>query len=110
MKFLDGKRSIKIFFLLALLLAVSGCGQITGDSNYSLDEGERVVGPLVLFSNNAVLEKDSFVDGSVIMVCCNLKVEGSVSGDVLLLTGNLWVSPIGDVDGDVKVISGNLTR
>lgn len=99
-------------FLITFLLffLASGCGQIAGETNYVLEQGRNVSRTLFVLSKNATLEKDSLVDGSVVMICCNLTIDGNVTGDVFLVTGNLWISTHGYVDGDVKVISGNVTR
>ncbi|MBK7319430.1 polymer-forming cytoskeletal protein [Candidatus Villigracilis affinis] len=63
-----------------------------------------------LFAQNADLLEGSSVDGSVIMLCCNLIVSGEVKGDVFLLTGNLKVENQADVNGDINVLSGNVSK
>jgi hypothetical protein len=97
--------------LLAFLLIflTSGCGQIAGYSNFTLARGESTSGNLLVLSQNALLEQGSFVNGSVIMLCCNLTVDGEVSGDIFLLTGNVKIDMHADVNGDVKIGSGNLS-
>lgn len=50
------------------------------------------------------------MDGSVIMICCNLTVDGGVNGDIVLITGNLKLDAYADVSGDVRVMSGNVSR
>ncbi len=104
------KSFANILFLLLLALAVSGCGQMSGESNFTLAGGETVSGPLILFSNNATLEKDSHVEGPVIMLCCNLIVDGAVTGDIFLVSGNIRIDSNASVDGAVSVVSGNVSR
>jgi cytoskeletal protein CcmA (bactofilin family) len=99
-----------IILLLLLAFVVSGCGQVSGESNFTLAGGEHVPGPLLLLSNNAILEKDSRVDGPVVMLCCNLIVNGEIGGDILLVSGNIRIDDHASVDGDVHVISGNVAR
>lgn len=100
-------RSVLVVVLVALL---SSCGPRTDGSSFTLAGGEVVSGHLLILSKNATLEKGSTVEGSVFMICCNLKVEGEVRRDVFLLTGNLWVDRDASVSGSTKVVSGNLAR
>lgn len=100
----------RILLTLILAVALSGCGRVDRDSNFTLAEGQSVDGTLFVFYQNAILEEDSFVDGSVVMLCCNLTVRGNVNGSVFLLTGNLDVKPSADVKGDVSVLSGNVSK
>ena len=96
--------------LLAILLivAISSSVRIAGGSNFTLAAGESVAGTLFILSQNADLVEGSSVDGSVLMLCCNLIVDGKVNGDVYLLTGNLRIDRHADVDGEVEILSGNL--
>lgn len=110
MNYARSKKAPILIFLFLLVLATSGCGQISGASNFTLAGGETVSGPLVLFSNNAILEKDSRVKGPVFMLCCNLIVDGYVAGSILLVSGNIRVDANASVEGDVNVISGNVAR
>lgn len=100
----------RILLTLVLVVALSGCGQVDRDSNFTLAGGESVDGTLFIFHQNAILEEDSLVDGSVVMLCCNLTVRGSVNGSVFLLTGNLAVKSSADVKGDVSLLSGNVSK
>ena len=99
---------IKILLATLLILVASGCGRIAGDGNFTLSE--EVTGNLFIFSQNATLAERSSVDGSVIMLCCNLTVEGYVNGNVFLLTGNVMVNPQATVNGNVRVLSGNISQ
>ena len=101
---------MKVVLLLLLVFTASGCGQVSGESHFTLAGGEHVPGPLLLFSNNARLEKNSRVDGPVVMLCCNLIVDGEVGGDILLVSGNIRLDANASVDGDIHVLSGNLAR
>jgi len=106
------KHKILTMLLLAALIsvAVSGCAQIASESNYTLGEGQTTSGTLFIFSQNADLLEGSSVDGSVIMLCCNLIVSGEVKGDVFLLTGNLRVDNSADVNGSISVLTGNVSK
>ena len=106
------KHKILTMLLLAALIsvAVSGCAQIASESNYTLGEGQTTSGTLFVLSQNADLVKGSSVNGSVIMLCCNLIVSGEVKGDVFLLTGNLRVDNSADVNGGISVLTGNVSK
>jgi hypothetical protein len=109
-KFSRSKTLLKEVLLLLLAFAVSGCGQVTGEPDFTLASGEHVPGPLLLLSNNATLKQDSQVDGPVVMLCCNLIVDGEVGGGILLVSGNIRIDEHASVAGDVQVISGNVAR
>lgn len=112
----------RLFFRIALVFGTLLCTcaatgllasqwiHIVSASNYTLSPGETIPSSLWLLSQNVTLAEDSAVDGSVLMLCCNLTVEGTVKGDIFLLTGNLTVSRQADVDGEVGILSGNLSR
>lgn len=106
------KQKIWIGSFLVLLIIVLAIGRvrISNERNFTLAKGETISGPLLIMGQNAELEEGSSVEGPVIMLCCNLIVDGNVDGSVFLMTGNLMLQPHADVDGDVKVLSGNLSK
>ena len=110
MNFIKYKMWVKLLLAFLMIFVASGCGRIASDSNYTLDAGKSVSGTLFILSQNADLVEGSSVDGSVIMLCCNLTVDGKVNGDVFLLTGNLKIDRHADVNGDVSVLSGNMSE
>lgn len=99
-----------VFLTLALIAVAFGQVRIVSTPNFTLTNGETVSKTLFLLSQNAELQAGSSVDGSVVMLCCNLTVSGDVTGDVWLLTGNLWINAQANVNGDVSVVSGNLSK
>ena len=101
---------IAVFLTLTLIAVTFGQVRIVSARNFTLTTGETVSKTLFILSQNADLLENSSVNGSVIMLCCNLTVSGDVTGDVWLLTGNLWINAQADVNGDVSVISGNLSK
>lgn len=110
MKTLNHKKLVGLLLVIVLAVATSGCGQIAADSNFTLEAGDTVSGSLFIFSQNAILEEGSSVEGTVIMICCNLTVDGEVDGNIFLLTGNIMINANADVNGEVGVISGNVSR
>ena len=101
---------LKLILMVFLVLALSGCSQVVGESNFTLDGGDSISGTLFILSQNASLAEGSSVDGSVIMLCCNLIIDGQVKGNVYLLTGNVRVDSYANINGDVNVLSGNVSK
>jgi len=110
MKAINRKFISRFLLVLLLIVITSGCGQISGDSNYTLGAGKTISGTLFILSQNAILEEESSVQGSVIMVCCNLTVKGNVNGNVVLVSGNVNIERPGNVNGDIEVIAGNIAH
>ena len=106
------KQKLLVGSFMALLLIVLTIGRvrISNERNFTLAKGETISGLLLIMGQNAELKEGSSVDGPVIMLCCNLIVDGNVDGSVFLMSGNLMVKTHAEVDGDVKVMSGNLSR
>ncbi len=71
---------------------------------------QEVWGNPYILAPNAILENGSTVDGSVVMLCCNLTVNGTVGGNVFLMTGNLRLDSRAEVSGTANVLSGNLLQ
>jgi hypothetical protein len=106
------KRKLLVGSILALLIIVAVLGRvrIASGNNFTLAKEETISGLLLIMAQNAELEEGSSVGGPVVMLCCNLIVDGKVDGGVFLISGNLMVKPHADVDGNVKVMSGNLSQ
>ena len=106
------KQKIWIGSFLVLLIIVLSIGRvrISNERNFTLAKGETISGPLLIIGQNAELEEGSYVEGTVIMLCCNLIVDGKVDGSVFLISGNLMVESHAEVSGGVNVMSGNLSQ
>ncbi len=92
---------------VVLTLAISGCSQVVTDSNWTLASGETLRGDVILPSANAMIDENAHVAGSVVMLCCNLIINGKVDGDVLVMSGNMELGPHAIVGGNVTFITGN---
>jgi cytoskeletal protein CcmA (bactofilin family) len=84
--------------------------RVVSDTNFTLGNGEKISGPLILLSINATLEEGSSVHGPVIMLCCNLITDGDVRGSVFLMSGNVMLGPYANVRGNVRVMNGNVLQ
>ena len=99
-----------IYLALLIFVLILGRVRIANERNFTLAKGETIPGLLLIMGQNAELEEGSSVEGPVIMLCCNLIVDGSVDGNVFLMSGNLKIESHADVDGKVNVMSGNLSQ
>ncbi len=101
--------SRKVFItILVIVLITSGCSQVVTSQNYTLMNGQQVNGSIFMPSGNADLQTNTRVTGSVLMLCCNLKVDGEVDGSVLMLTGNIAIGPDAKIHHNVRVLYGNI--
>ncbi len=110
MKTRKQKLLVGSFLAFLLIVLIISRVRIANERNFTLAKGEIIPGLLLIMGQNAELEEGSSVEGPVIMLCCNLIVDGSVDGNVFLMSGNLKVESHADVNGDVKVMSGNLSQ
>lgn len=110
MKRFNRKHCTGLLQVLIWMLSTRLCGQIAGGNNYTLGSEQKVWGNLYILAQNAILENGSTVDRSVVMLCCNLTVNGTVGGNVFLMTGNLRLDSRAEVSGTASVLSGNLSQ
>ena len=94
--------------LMCVLLA--GSVRPIAASNFELGAGATYPRDLVVLSGNVQLEQRSRVQGSVIMLCCNLRADGRIDGSILLLTGNLMIGSNAVVQGEVAQLEGNIDQ
>jgi hypothetical protein len=98
------------FLTLLVIVLIVGRVRLSNERNFTLAKGETISGLLLIMGQNAELEEGSSVDGPIIMLCCNLIVDGRVDGAVFLVSGNLKVGPHANMNGGAKVMSGNLSK
>ena len=110
MKTRKQKLLVGSFLAFLLIVLIISRVRIANERNFTLAKGETIPGLLLIMGQNAELEEGSSVEGPVIMLCCNLIVDGRVDGSVFLMSGNLMVESHADVNGKVKVMSGNLSQ
>ena len=71
------------------------------NEDYTLEEGERIEGDLIVFGGDVVLHEDSEVDGTVVVWNGNLTVEGTVQEDVVVTNGDIELTDDARVEGNV---------
>lgn len=106
----------RLFLLLFLLLALPGCdegavsGTLVWESTHVYDAGDVVQGHLVILSGEVTVREGARVTGSVYMLGGSLTMEGEVSGDVALVSGDLTIGPTAVVGGDLSIGGGDVEQ
>ena len=105
---------LRLLAILALLLLAQpvladGHGYTVFGEEYTLAEGERLNGDLVVLGGRARLLPHSVVDGNVAIIGGEATIEGQVRGDVAAVGGTLELGASAEVEGDM-VSFGNVRR
>ena len=92
-------RSFSNYGLLSVVLFLFGISlfgrfQVVSGSNFTLDSDEHIYGSLIVLSGNVELKENSFVTGSTIVLCCNLKANGEMVGSVCLPVHDAWSASV----------------
>jgi len=110
------KRSSIVFgIVLALwlvaipVLADDGGRTAIFGENYTLEPGKRLDNDLLVFGGQVHLQRDSVVEGNVIVSGGKAVLEGQVNGDVLVLGGSVELAGTAVIERDLVVL-GQLQR
>jgi hypothetical protein len=107
------KRLLIVLLLLFPLLTLSACepqvysGKIILEGKHAL---MTVDGDLVVLGGQVTLKQGSQVTGSVYLLSGDLQADGTIHGDVSLMTGTLSLGPHARVEGGLNVGAGTLNR
>lgn len=115
----NGLRAVAATILLWTALAAAGGSPLSAQL---LDLGGDPVPPelvpdLLAFVNDAatvriegdaVIPADRRVEGSLALVGGTFSLDGTVTGSVVVLNGNLTLGPGGRIDGDLVVVGGRI--
>ena len=63
---------------------------------------------ILRFNGDAEIDRDEAIDGDVLIVGGDLKVDGEVNGDVLAIFGDIDLGPSAEVKGDVISVNGKV--
>lgn len=103
------KRNLKLFWLLGLVLLLIGCddGRISGtlifEGTHQFDSETVLPGDVLLHAGTAEFAAGSQVVGSIYVVGGDLRLNGSVGGDLVLLDGQVTLYPESIVMGDLRL-------
>jgi hypothetical protein len=65
---------------------------------------------IVKFGKDVVVGKDETVDGSVVVICGNLEVKGTVNEDAVSICGNVKVDSTGVIEGSAVSVGGDIKK
>jgi hypothetical protein len=91
-------------------MLASGCSRVVTGGFFTLASGETISGNLWVPIGKVELQKGSQVTGSVLMMCCDLTVDGKADADIFLIFGDLSLGSTSEVNGDVILLSGLYQR
>ncbi|MEP7134447.1 MAG: hypothetical protein ABI904_05900 [Chloroflexota bacterium] len=113
-------KSFTLLVLLVLLLvpaspayAQSGGGEpgkIIFGENFTLKNGEKLNGDLVVLGGNVTVEEDANLNGNLVVFGGTVSSNGNLNGDVVVFGGQIALAEKAVVAGDVVTIGGQLTQ
>ncbi|MFH1336253.1 MAG: hypothetical protein ABII96_07020 [Candidatus Zixiibacteriota bacterium] len=65
---------------------------------------------IVKFGKDVVIEEDETIDGSVVIICGNLEVKGTVNEDAVAIWGDVKVDSTGVIEGGVVSVGGEIKK
>jgi hypothetical protein len=102
--------ALLLLILLLALVFVASTTWLVSDQNFTLASGETRAGDLIFPAGNITFTEGSRVQGTAIVLCCNVIVDGAIDGNLFVVSGNIIFGPRAVVRGDVKLLSGNIDR
>ncbi|MEN9937843.1 MAG: hypothetical protein RLZZ387_4422 [Chloroflexota bacterium] len=93
-----------LMIVLALLAVAAPGATVLADTNGVLGEAGAPRGSQLVLSGNISVPRGSATDGSLLVLCCNVSVDGEVRGDLALLSGNLRVGAGATVRGGLHTM------
>ena len=117
------KKTFKFLILLMLLAMLlvpaspayaqggtSDGGQVIFGSNFTLESGDTFEGDLVVFGGNVTIEDDADLNGNLVVFGGTISSGGNVSGDVVIIGGQVELVENAVVSGDLVTIGGQVDR
>ncbi|NPV77476.1 MAG: polymer-forming cytoskeletal protein [Anaerolineae bacterium] len=105
-------KTLSLFILITVMMLVfpspvfaqspDGEGKIVFGGSYELKRGETLSGDLSIFGGTATINENALVDGDVFIMGGFLELNGTITGDLVAIGGNVKL-------GDASVLEGNLT-
>ena len=81
-------------------------GQVIFGSNFTLESGDSFDGDLVVFGGNVTIEEDADFNGSLIVFGGTVESDGTITGDVVAIGGQIYLNENASALGDVVTIGG----
>jgi formylmethanofuran dehydrogenase subunit C len=96
-----------ILLILAVGAWMTDRTQVIYSGNLTLDTTAVQHHDMLVLSGNVELLAGAQIDGTLLVVCCNVMFDGEVAGDLYLLSGNLMLGPQAVVAGEIGTLTVN---
>ena len=98
-----------------LLLTVAAAGLLVQASAFASSQAQdtptyKLTGTRIAFAQDVKIERDEEVTDAVVVVGGNVTIAGRVRHGVVVVGGDLQLTPTADVRGDVVLVGGQLIR
>ncbi len=81
--------------------------QVVFGDNLVLDKEEEISGDVVVFGGNVTMPASSEIDGDLVVFGGNAEINGTVTGDIGMIGGNIVLGKTAVVEGDIGLLGGN---
>ena len=98
------RKTLLTIVLAGLVAQVTGAAQVSDDTTY------RVTGARVALGKDVHIERDEEVADAAVVVGGSLVVDGRVRDGIVVVGGDLRLTPTADVRGDIVLVGGQLLR
>ena len=85
-------------------------GRVIFGNDFTLESGDTYSGDIVVFGGNVTIEEEAELKGNLIVFGGTAVSDGSVTGDVVIIGGQVDLNDAAVVTGDVVTIGGQLDR
>jgi hypothetical protein len=100
--------TISLFALTPPALAQGPNGdQVIFGDNLELKAEEKINGDVLVFGGNVTIPKGSEINGDLVVFGGNANIDGTVTGDIGMLGGNVILGTTAVVKGDIGLLGGD---
>ncbi|HKY55687.1 MAG TPA: hypothetical protein VJM08_15325, partial [Anaerolineales bacterium] len=85
-------------------------GRVIFGNDFTLESGDTYSGDIVVFGGNVTIEEDAELKGNLIVFGGTAVSDGGITGDVVIVGGQVDLNDAAVVTGDVVTIGGQLDR
>lgn len=85
-------------------------GRVIFGNDFTLESGDTYSGDIVVFGGNVTIEEEAELEGNLIVFGGTAVSDGSITGDVVIVGGQVDLNNAAVVTGDVVTIGGQLDR
>lgn len=85
-------------------------GRVIFGNDFTLESGDTYSGDIVVFGGNVTIEEEAELKGNLIVFGGTAVSDGGITGDVVIVGGQVDLNDAAVVSGDVVTIGGQLER